>query len=195
MEREVAPSHHPLLPTSRSCAAHNRDLMIRQRRRSWQRLWKIDSASFQTISRLSQVARLLKRRDYMLELKRRGGLARPSSERDVRIYRLAVPVLKKNLKFGHFTSTSCRDGKEMYKKAWCKVVVLLTNPITFWSCRCRRQPSFVRSLLWRRPGTSQLPDSPLRRSYQVQTLTNKITGLILLCKRRNSGSYVYTPNK
>ena len=59
----------------------------------------------------------------MLELKRRGGggggggLARPSSERDVRIYRLAVPVLKKNLKFGHFTSTSCRDGKEMYKKA------------------------------------------------------------------------------
>ena len=32
----------------------------------------------------------------MLELKRRGGgLARPSSERDVRIYRLAVPVLKK----------------------------------------------------------------------------------------------------
>ena len=41
----------------------------------------------------------------MLELKRRGGggggggagcgVSRPSSERDVRIYRLAVPVLKK----------------------------------------------------------------------------------------------------
>ena len=28
---------------------------------------------------------------------------RPSSDRGVRIYRLAVPVLKKNLKFGHFT--------------------------------------------------------------------------------------------
>ena len=32
-----------------------------------------------------------------------------------------------NLKFGIFTSLSCSDGKEMYKKAWCtcKVVVLL----------------------------------------------------------------------
>ena len=42
---------------------------------------------------------------------------------------LAVPVLKKNLKFGHFTSWSCSGGREMYKKAWCtcSVVVLLTN--------------------------------------------------------------------
>ena len=39
----------------------------------------------------------------------------PSSDRDGRIYRLAVPVLK-NL-FGRFTSQSCRDSKEMYKKS------------------------------------------------------------------------------
>ena len=41
-----------------------------------------------------------------------------------------------NVKLGIFTSKSCSDGKEMYKKAWCtcKVVVLL-------SCcsRCRRR--------------------------------------------------------
>ena len=48
----------------------NRDLTIRQRRRPWQRRWKIAPASFQTISRLSQVAQLLKRREVMLELKR-----------------------------------------------------------------------------------------------------------------------------
>ena len=29
---------------------------------------------------------------------------RLSSDRDGRVYRLAVPVLKKNLKFGHFMS-------------------------------------------------------------------------------------------
>ena len=46
---------------------------------------------------------------------------------------LAVPVLKKTLKFGHFMSWSCSGGREMYKKAWCtfSVVVLLTKPIAF----------------------------------------------------------------
>ena len=48
----------------------SRELTIRQRRRPWQRRWKIAPASFQTISRLSQVAQLLKRREVMLELKR-----------------------------------------------------------------------------------------------------------------------------
>ena len=48
----------------------NRDLTIRLRRRPWQRRWKIAPASFQTISRLSQVAQLLKRRKVMLELRR-----------------------------------------------------------------------------------------------------------------------------
>ena len=37
-----------------------RDLTIRQRRRLWKRHWEIDSASFQTISRFSQIVLLLK---------------------------------------------------------------------------------------------------------------------------------------
>ena len=36
----------------------------------WKRRWKIEFTSFQTISRLSQVALLLKRREFWLELKR-----------------------------------------------------------------------------------------------------------------------------
>ena len=40
---------------------------------------QIDSASFPTISRLSQVAQLLKRREFMLELKR-GGRAQVQTE-------------------------------------------------------------------------------------------------------------------
>ena len=59
----------------------------------------IDSASFQTISRLSQVAQLLKRREFMLKLKR--GSPHPCLDRDGRIYCLAVPSSKK-LKFWSF---------------------------------------------------------------------------------------------
>ena len=53
-----------------------RDLTIRQRRRPWKPHWKI---SFQTISRLFQVAQLLKRREFMLDLKR-GGRTRVQTE-------------------------------------------------------------------------------------------------------------------
>ena len=35
-----------------------------------------------------------------------------------------------DLKFGHFMSQLCSEGKEMYKKA-CRVVVLLIKPIVF----------------------------------------------------------------
>ena len=51
-------------------ANKDRDLTIPQRRRPWKRHWKIDSASFQTISPFSQVPLLLKRREFRLELKR-----------------------------------------------------------------------------------------------------------------------------
>ena len=39
------------------------------------------------------------------------------------------------MKFGIFTSHSCSDGKEMYKRVWCmcKVVVLLIKPVAFLS--------------------------------------------------------------
>ena len=45
-----------------------------------------------------------------------------------------VYVLQKNLQLGIFTSQSCKDGKEMYKKVLCtcKVVVLLNKPIAFF---------------------------------------------------------------
>ena len=57
-----------------------RDVTIRQQRRPWKGPWKIDSASFQIIPRSSKVARLLKRREFMLELKR-GGRARVQTQR------------------------------------------------------------------------------------------------------------------
>ena len=52
------------------CVCYIRDLTIRQRRRPWKSHWKIDLASFQTISRFSQVALSLKRKEFRLELKR-----------------------------------------------------------------------------------------------------------------------------
>ena len=101
---------------------------------------KIDSASFQTISRFSRVALLLQRKEFRLELKR-GGCARVQTEMAEFI---ALPFQSlKDLKFGHFTSWLCRDSKEMHRKGWCTctVVVLLTKPIAFWCCRCRHNVS------------------------------------------------------
>ena len=46
-----------------------------------------------------------------------GNLLRQSSDRNGKIYRLAVPVTQVNLKFGHFTSYLCEEGKEMHKKS------------------------------------------------------------------------------
>ena len=77
-----------------------RDLTIRQRRRPRKDQWKIDSASFQTISRFSEV--VLLRRGFRLELKR-GGSARVQTEM-VEFIALPFSSSKKKLKFGHFTS-------------------------------------------------------------------------------------------
>ena len=77
------------------CNITFRDLTIRQRRRPWKRPWKIDSASFQTISRsskVSKVSRLFKRGEFMLELKR-GGLARVQTQR-VEFIALPFPFSK-----------------------------------------------------------------------------------------------------
>ena len=60
---------------------------------------KIDSASLHTISRLSQVAQLLKRREFIVELKR-GDRARVQTEMADFI---ALPFLSSK-KFGNFTS-------------------------------------------------------------------------------------------
>ena len=76
--------------------AYNRDLTIPQRRYPWKRHWKIDSASFQTISPFFQVALLLKRREFRLELKREGR-ARVQTEK-AEFIALPFPS-SKNLKF------------------------------------------------------------------------------------------------
>ena len=80
----------------RTYKTDRRGLTIRQ----WRRPLKLRSLKirlpipfFETISWLSQVAQLLKRREVMLEMKKR--VLRPTSGRDGRIYCLVVSVLKK----------------------------------------------------------------------------------------------------
>ena len=67
-------------------------LLANLRRHPWKRPWKIDSVSFQTISRSSTVAQLLKRREFMLELKR-GGRAPVQTQR-VEFIALPFPFSK-----------------------------------------------------------------------------------------------------
>ena len=74
----------------------------------------IDSASFQTISQLSKVAQLPNRRKFVLEMKRGG--PRPGSDRDGRIYRLAVPVLTKKLKIWSFHVVVVRGRQRKIQK-------------------------------------------------------------------------------
>ena len=51
------------------------------------------------------------------------------------------------LKFRHFTSQLCRDGKKMYEQAWCmcRIVVLLITPVAFVTLPLPLP--FVRSLI------------------------------------------------
>ena len=110
-----------------------RDLTIRQWRRPWKSRWKIDLASFQTISRLFKVAQILQRREFMLEFKR-GGHSRVQTKM-IAFIASPSPSSKKYLKIGPFTSQSCSDGKEMYKKTWCtcRVVVLPIKTYCFFA--------------------------------------------------------------
>ena len=116
----------------------NEDLTIPQRRRPWKRRWIIVSASFLTISRLSRVVHLLKRREFMLELKRGSG-AWVQIEM-VEFIALPFPFPQQKLKNWSFHVAVVQAGKtkKFTKKAWCtcRVVVLLTKPIVFWRCRC-----------------------------------------------------------
>ena len=89
------------LPSPRKRLYLKFPLTIRQRRRPWKRHWKIDFASFHTISRLSQVALLHKRREFRLELKR-GDRARLQTG-IVELTPLQFPFWSK-LTFHHFMS-------------------------------------------------------------------------------------------
>ena len=90
---------------------------------------------FLNFSPLYQVTQLLERREVLLELKR--GTASDFRERKQNLSpcRSCSQV---NSKFGQFTLWLCRDGKEMYNKAWCtcrvvvfciKRIALLTFPL------------------------------------------------------------------
>ena len=116
-----------------------RDLTIRQRRRPWKRLWKIDSASFfknvfRTFSRLSQFALLLKRREFWLELKR-GDRARVQTEM-VEFNAACRSRSQLNLNFGHFTLSVVQGQQRSVqkKRQWCtcRVVVFPLNLLGFF---------------------------------------------------------------
>ena len=142
---KVAKIYRCLYGAKHVCARHHTILTIRQRRRPWKRRWKINSASYQTISRLSQIP-VTKTKAIYVGAEKRG--PPPSSDRDGRIYRLPFPSSKKLKIWLFHVVVVQRDGKEMYKKAWCPWrVVLLTKPIGFWRGRCRRRRSFVSTLI------------------------------------------------
>ena len=81
--------------------ALNRDLGIRQR---WlqrkHRCWNVPSSSFETFSRFLQVNQLLKKGNKVGAEDRE---PRQSSDKEGKLYRLAVPSSSKN-KIGHFAS-------------------------------------------------------------------------------------------
>ena len=128
-----------------------RDLAIRQRRRSWKRRWEIDFASFQFISQLFQVAQLLKRREFGLELKRRDR-AQVLTEM-VEFITLAFPFPSR-LKIWSFHVAVMQTAKKCTKKRDARAELLFCslNLLLFWRSRCRRRRSFARSLItwtWR----------------------------------------------
>ena len=112
-----------------------------KRRLPWKRRWKIDFASFQSISRLSQVAQLLERREFMLQLKR-GDCARVQTEMveffampfpfssKLEIWSFQVVVLQRRQR----NLQTKRDANLGTRLAWCmcRVVILLMKPIAFF---------------------------------------------------------------
>ena len=114
---------------------HIKDLTIRQRRCPWKRPWKIDSASFQTILRLSQVAQLLERREFLLAPKREGN-AQVQTEM-VEFTALPFPSSKK-LKIWSFHVVVMQGRRRNVEKSVMHVQ----------SYCCRRRRCFVRSLFY-----------------------------------------------
>ena len=103
------------LIVSWSSVDHARDLTIRQRRRQWKRRWKIDFASFETFSPLYQVTQLLESTEVRLELKR-GDRVRVQTERESKVYCLAVPALKSTQNLVISRPSSSGTAKKFTKK-------------------------------------------------------------------------------
>ena len=102
------------------------------------------------------------------------------------------------MKLGIFTSKSCKNGKEMYKKVWRtgKVVVLLSKLtycfLVLWSSCCRRPRLILRPLefIWRRvdPTRSLTRNIETPSTGKVVVLLSKLTYCFLVlwssCCRR-----------
>ena len=123
-----------------------RDLTIRQRRRPWKRRWKIDFASFETFSRLSQSALLLERREFWLELKR-GDRARVQTKM-IEFISLLFPF-SSELKIWSFHVVVVQGQQRNVQKkrdARAELLFCSLNLLLFWRSPYRRRRSFVRSL-------------------------------------------------
>ena len=101
-----------------------------RRRRLRQRHLKSEFAPLQTLSRLSHLVYFVKCWQMFLELNSKGVYQSSGKEKKVVVLGSRP---RPNVNSGIFTLQSGNDGKEMYKKAWCKckVVVLLIKPIVF----------------------------------------------------------------
>ena len=159
----IAPRKKPLvyffLPSfdntnDRLCRETLGTLRTRQRRRQWKRRWKIVFAPFETLSPLNQVTQLFESREARSELKR-GGCVRVQrereGERESKIYRLAVSVLKSNQNLVISRCSFAGTAKKCTTKRDARVELLFCslNVPFFWRSRCRRRRSFVSSLLLR----------------------------------------------
>ena len=140
----------------------NRELK-QLRRRPWIGYWKMDSASFQTISRFSEVVLLLKRRGFRLELKR-GGSARVQIEM---VEFIALPFSSsKKLKIWSFHVVVEHRRQRNVQKSVMHVQSCCFTFIAFWrcgcdcGCGCRRRRSFARVLEERRTDARGLAFSP-----------------------------------
>ena len=130
------------------CSHVNRDLRIRQRRRHWKCSWKLDFVSFETFAPLYQVTQLLESRKLRLEMKRRN---RVRVQRESKIYRLAVSVLKSTQNSVTSPRSCAGTAKECTKKCDARAELLfnlLIRRIVFRRSRCCPRRTFVRSLIY-----------------------------------------------
>ena len=114
------------------------DLMIRQRRRQWKRSWKIDFASFTNFFALipSHPVTGKERRSVGTE----EGRPRPISDRESKIYRFAVPVLKSTQNLVMSSRSCAGTAKKWTKKRDARAALLFCslNLLLFWRFRCQK---------------------------------------------------------
>ena len=122
-----------------------RELKQQQRRRPWKRQLKSEVAQLQIFSRLFHLVQFVKYWQFVLDLNSKRLIEGTENEREVVVLCSRPP---QNVKLGSFTSKSCNDGKEMYKKAWCtcKIIVLTIETFCFFAVLVT-SPSSLSSLV------------------------------------------------